>query len=44
MYVFLLMCSFTLTPVIPQAMSTVDRADFVLKRSQAYDDSPQYAE
>lgn len=25
-----------------QAMSKVDRANFVLKTSQAYDDSPQY--
>lgn len=29
---------------LAQAMSVVDRANFVLKRSQAYEDMPQYVE
>ena len=33
------------TPLtLAQAMSRIDRANFVLKMSQAYDDSPQYVE
>jgi hypothetical protein len=33
------------TPLtLAQAMSRIDRANFVLRTSQAYDDSPQYVE